>query len=265
LENPPLHLTRGSSSTPGSVVSPTETADPGAPRWQIRTECPPSPPRIGSGKTANAVDLRGGHAIVTPGLAQWAAPVLPSRPGSASKGWQGSRAAGRRIPGIDPGLRHPAALGTSAVPPCWGVHRLVCPYQPPRRWAFAAAVRSLKIMKTASVNDCDCIPPGCVEVSIQRRLTLQQPRGRYGGRGARDRMGSAMAPLGTKANPSRPRPHLPLPLARPTIPTNDGEGEAPGGVTRRGEPTAQTSPGRYAPSPMRSVPPTGLHSHDSEC
>jgi hypothetical protein len=36
----------------------------------------------------------------------------------------------------------PPALGTSAVPPCWCAHRLMCPCQPPRLWAFAATMRS---------------------------------------------------------------------------------------------------------------------------
>ena len=52
-----------------------------------------------------------------------------------------------------------------------------------------------------------------------------------------------MVPSGTKANSGRPRPHPPLPLAQPTKRTNEGEGDAPGGVTPRRGPAGQTGPG----------------------
>ena len=45
-ENRPLHLTRGSLATPGTVVSPTETADPGAPRCKFGPNGPPRLPAL---------------------------------------------------------------------------------------------------------------------------------------------------------------------------------------------------------------------------
>jgi hypothetical protein len=78
----------------------------------------PSQPRVGSRQTGRYSGSEGrGHVSDTEGLAQWAASMLPTWPGSTDKGWQGSRVAGQWIPGIDPGILHPAALGTSAVPP----------------------------------------------------------------------------------------------------------------------------------------------------
>jgi hypothetical protein len=129
-ENRPLHLTRGSSSTPGLVVSPTDTANPGAPRWQIRTDASPRLPPLAPANGQWGGERGGAHVSDTAGSPSGRPPMLPTRPGSTDKGASGSRAAGWQIPG-NPGFRHPAALGTSAVPPCWGVHRLMCPDAPP--------------------------------------------------------------------------------------------------------------------------------------
>jgi hypothetical protein len=114
-ENRPLHLTRGSSSTPGLVVSPTDTANPGAPRWQIRTDASPRLPPLAPANGQWGGERGGAHVSDTEGSPSGRPRCYRRAPGSTDKGERGSRVAEQRIPG-NPGLRRPAALGTSALP-----------------------------------------------------------------------------------------------------------------------------------------------------
>jgi hypothetical protein len=145
--------------------------------------------------------------------------------------------------------------------PLVGVSTASCALAHPRPVGVGSAPCSLRNCANHDMNDCEGIRPRGVKVSIQRRLTLQPPQDRYGGGGARDRTGAALAPSGTIAAPGRPRPHPPLPSVRPTRPTNDGEGEAPRGVTPRCGPTVQWCPGaRRPPTTTRPTAPKDLHS-----
>ena len=129
-ENRPLHPTRGSLATPGTVVSPTETADPGAPRWQIRTEDPPRLPALAPANGQCGGFEEGAHVSDTEG-----SPT--GRPRCYRRGQGvcigGQRVLGRRgaVTGNRSQSLPPTALGTSAEPPCWGVHCLMSPVAPP--------------------------------------------------------------------------------------------------------------------------------------
>ncbi len=134
-------------------------------------------------------------------------------------------------------------LMSPATPPAVGVGHCT----PPKNKNYAT-----------SVNDCESFTPGGVEMSTQRRLTFQSPRGRNGGGGARDRQEAAMVPCGTKASPVRPRPHPPLPLTRPTSETNEGTPlTCQGGLPRGEDRSSGQVQGAYAPPCLLDLPPLG--------
>jgi hypothetical protein len=156
-ENRPLHLTRGSSSTPGLVVSPTDTANPGAPRWQIRTDASPRLPPLAPANGQWGGERGGAHVSDTEGS--------PSgRPRCYRRG-QGARIRVRQVLGQQGGRYQEILVSATPLPsaqvrcPLVGVSTASCALTHPRPLGVRSAPCSLKIMETDEYKRLRRYPP----------------------------------------------------------------------------------------------------------